>query len=77
MGATAACCLERKINVFSASGGQQIIHEVRLGRRLTARSLIFFGKDMAWPRVHAAVVVRNLDAAQRILDALSQAFLAD
>ncbi len=63
MRAATAGRLQREIDVLGAGRGQQVVHEMRLGRRLTARSLIFLGEDMARPRVHAAVVVGDLDAA--------------
>jgi hypothetical protein len=64
-------------NVDRAGGAKQVVHEVRLGGRLAAGPLVLLRKDMSRPRVHAAVVIGDLQAVQGAFQSLLQSILAE
>ncbi len=76
MRTTAAGGFQRKLDILGAGGGEDIIHEMRLGGRLAAWALVLLGEDVARACVHTAVIVGDLDALERVLHALFELFLA-
>ena len=77
VGAAAAGRFERIFDVFGAGRGKKIIHEVRFRRGLQARPCRFLWEDVARTRVHAAIVIGDLEAVERVLHARLQALFAD
>ena len=76
MRAAATCGLQRIVDILGTGRGQDLVHEMRLGGRFRAGTLVLFREDMARTRIHAAVVIGDLEARERVLDPLPDAVVA-